>query len=121
MQMLAQFRGDMEIVVVISADDIEANKMRHDVGISYQEEVFRIRAMLARWQLSIAAVVITRYRETDLVHGFCERLRHQNIPFYRHYEIANYPQDIDMIISEEGYGKNDSIATLKPLIVVTGP
>ncbi len=121
LQMLAQLADEAEIVIAVNADDIEHNKIRADLGISYDNEVIRlIRAFRGRG-LYVGSVVLTRYTAQHSAHLFETRLKKMGISVYHHYSIPEYPANISLIVSEEGYGKNDYIETSRQLVVVTAP
>lgn len=120
-RMLEQLKSDLEIVIVINANDIRKNKIREDLGIRYDEDVLKIKSDAEGLGFLVNGVCITHYngqREADI---FRKRLKKLKIKSYIHYAIDNYPYDIPLINSEKGYGKNDYIPTTKALIVVTAP
>ena len=122
LNMLMQLKDQAEIVIVISATDIERNKVRGDLDITYDKDVLRLRQLFMERGLYVGSVVITQYvagmKSADL---FRERLKQAGIAVYTHYKIENYPQDVALVISEEGFGKNDYIETTRPLVVITAP
>ncbi|MBP3701665.1 MAG: DUF1846 family protein, partial [Lachnospiraceae bacterium] len=122
LNMLMQLKDQAEIVIVISATDIERNKVRGDLDITYDKDVLRLRRVFTERGMYVGSVVITQYvagmKAADL---FRERLKQAGIPVYTHYKIENYPQDVALVISEEGFGKNDYIETTRPLVVITAP
>ena len=121
LQMLMQLADCAEIVIVISAADIEKNKVRGDLGITYDVDVLRLREEFQRRGLYVGSVVITHYSGQHSAKQFRTRLEKQNIRVYLHYIIEGYPSNVPLIVSDEGYGKNDYIETTRPLIVVTAP
>ena len=121
LQMLLQLKDQAEIVVVISAEDIEKNKVRGDLGITYDIDLFRLIDAFRGRGLMVGSVVLTKYVSTAKVQAFERKLDQAGIPFYRHYVIEGYPANIGKIVSDEGYGKNDYIETTRPLVVVTAP
>lgn len=120
-QMLFGLREKVEIIITISANDIESSKMRADSGISYEDEVFRMIDSFKQMELFVGSVVVTRYNKEPSVEVFKRKLRAKGIPTFFHYNINGYPVDTDLVVSEEGFGKNDYIKTSRSLIVVTAP
>ena len=121
MQMLMQLSSQAEIVIVISADDIEKNKIRGDLGITYDVDVLRLMSVFRSHGLFVGSVVITKYSGQESAALFKARLEKLGLKVYRHYPIQGYPSNVSLIVSEEGYGKNDYIETSRPLVVVTAP
>ena len=120
-QMLLGLREKVEVIITISAEDIETSKMRADYGISYEEEVFRMIDAFHNLDLYVGSVVVTKYNKEPEVKRFERKLKSLGIPMFYHYQIDGYPTDTDKIVSEEGFGKNDFIETTRSLIVVTAP
>ena len=121
LQMLTQLQDSLEIIIVISAEDIERNKVRQDLGITYDEDVLRLReAFMARGFL-VSSVVITHYTGQRSADAYRQRLERKGIRVYYHYIIDGYPHNVDLIASEDGFGKNDFVETTRPLVVVTAP
>ncbi len=120
-KMLLQLKDDVEIVIAISADDIERSKRRGDLGITYDQELMRLIDAFREIGLYVGSVVITRYRPQISTDLFQKRLNDLGIKVYRHYPIPNYPYEVSLIVSKDGFGKNDYIETTKPLVVVTAP
>lgn len=120
-QMLAKLKEKVEIVIVINANDIEANKVRGDLGITYDQEVLRLIDAFRSIDLFVGSVVVTHYNQQAATDAFKKRLEKLGLKVYRHYPIEGYPANVPHIISEEGFGKNEYIETQKPLIVVTAP
>ena len=120
-RMLQQLKDDVEIVIAINAGDIEKNKMRGDLGITYDEDVLRLIDIFRDMGLYVGSVVLTRYSGQAAADAFLHRLENLGIRCYRHYPIAGYPSDVAHIVSDEGLGKNDYIETSHSLIVVTAP
>ena len=119
--MLTQLQDSLEIIIVISAEDIERNKVRQDLGITYDEDVLRLReAFMARGFL-VSSVVITHYTGQRSADAYRQRLERKGIRVYYHYIIDGYPHNVDLIASEDGFGKNDFVETTRPLVVVTAP
>lgn len=121
LQMLMQLQDQAEIVIVISAQDIEENKIRQDLGIPYDEDVIRLIREFQKKGLYVSSVVITRYSGQKQAARLKRRLAKMNIRTYHHYGIEGYPTDTKKIISEQGFGKNDFVETSRPLVVVTAP
>ena len=121
MKMLQQIKDDVEIVITINAADIETNKMRADLGITYDEDVLRLIDTFRELDLYVGSVVLTRYDGQASANAFLKQLSALGIKCYRHYPIAGYPSDIKHIVSDEGLGKNDYIETTRSLVVITAP
>ena len=121
LQMLLQLRDYAEVVLVISAIDIEKNKMRGDLGITYDEDVLRLRSEFEKIGLFVGGVVITHYNGQSSADAYRNRLERLNIKVYYHYTIDGYPHNVALIDSDEGFGKNDYVETQHPLVVVTAP
>ena len=121
LQMLLQLKDQAEIVIVISAADIEKNKIRGDLGITYDEDVLRLIDEFHSKGLYVGSIVITQYAGQPSADSFRSRLTFLGIRVYTHYVIAGYPGNIPLIVSDEGYGKNDYIETTRPLVVITAP
>ena len=120
-KMLLNLKDIAEILVVISANDIENNKYRSDLGITYDADVIRLIDIFKGKGLFVGSVVISMYRSTPAVNNFIKRLELLGINVYKHYAIDGYPSDVHKIVSEEGYGKNDYVPTTRRLVVVTAP
>ena len=120
-QMLLQMKDEAEIIVAISADDIERNKRRGDLGITYDEDCLRLIDAFRSIGLFVGSVVITHYRSQPTADQFQKRLELLGIPVYLHYIIPDYPSNVSLIVSDEGFGKNQYIETSRSLIVVTAP
>ena len=120
-RMLQQLKSDVEIVVVVSANDIEKNKVRGDLGISYVEDCLRLMDSFQALGLFVGSVVITQYAAQPAADAFIKRLDKLGVRYYRHYPIAGYPSDVAHIVSDEGFGKNDYIETSHSLVVITAP
>ena len=119
--MLMEMKDDAEIVIAISADDIERSKRRGDLGITYDEDTLRLIDAFRGIGLYIGSVVITHYRGQAVADQFKNRLEMLGIRVYKHYIIPDYPSNVPLIVSEEGFGKNDYIETERSLVVVTAP
>ena len=121
LQMLMQLKDESEIVIVISALDIEKNKVRGDLGITYDEDVLRLREEFENVGLYVSSVVITHYNGQASADSYRKRLERLGIKVYYHYTIEGYPNNVALIDSDEGFGKNDYVVTSRPLVVVTAP
>ncbi len=121
LQMFSELRDSMEILIVISAVDIERNKVRQDLGIAYNEDVLRLREEFQARGFYVSGVVITHYNGQLSSDLYRERLRRMEIPSYVHYTIDGYPHNVDLIDSDLGFGRNDFVPTTRPLVVVTAP
>jgi len=120
-KMLLQIKDQVEIVITINADDIEKSKRRGDLGITYDLEVLRLIDGFREIGLYVGSVVITHYRSQHAAGSFINRLRNLGIKVYKHYPIHDYPSNIPLIVSDDGFGKNEYIETSRPLVVVTAP
>ncbi len=121
LQMLLQLKDEAEIVLVINSSDIEKNKVRSDLGITYDVDVIRLYNIFTQIGLYVSSVVLTRYSSHPAVDAFQNRLEALGIKVYHHYNISGYPSNLKVIISDEGYGKNDYIETSRKLVVITAP
>lgn len=121
LQMLIELKDKAEIVIVINAGDIEKNKVRGDLGITYDLDTLRLIDIFRGVGLYVGSVVLTCYHNQPAATAFKTRLENLGIKVYRHYPIAGYPSDINLIVSDDGYGKNEYIETEKQLVVVTAP
>ncbi len=121
LQMLLQLADQAEIVIAINAADIEKNKIRYDLGITYDVDVLRLIQSFRDRGLYVGSVVITQYTGQSAADTFKSKLEHMGIRVYRHYRIDGYPNNVNHIVSPEGFGKNDYIETSRPLVIVTAP
>ena len=121
LRMLSQLADHAEIVIVISALDIEKNKVRNDLGITYDEDVLRLRSEFQKRGFLVSSVVVTHYNGQSCADAFRQRLERMGITTYFHYLIDGYPTNVDLIDSDEGFGKNDYVVTTRPLVIVTAP
>ena len=121
LRLLSQLSDHAEIVIVISAVDIEQNKVRGDLGITYDMDVLRLREEFQNRGFLVSSVVITHYNGQSSADAFRSRLDRLGIPTYVHYLIEGYPTNVDLIDSDEGFGKNDYVETTRPLVIVTAP
>ena len=121
LRMFSQLRDSLEIIIVISAEDIERNKVRQDLGITYDEDVLRLREEFTTRGFTVSSVVITHYAGQRSADAYRQRLEWQGIKVYYHYIIEGYPHNVELIASKDGFGRNDFIETTQPLVVVTAP
>ena len=120
-KLLEQFKDDLEVIFCINARDIENTKIRADYGISYELELFRLIEKLQELNISINSVVVTLYNDEININHLKDLLEERAIKLYIHRPTPGYPNDVDLIVSDEGYGKNPYIETTKKLVVVTAP
>ena len=120
-QLLKEFKDDLEIIFCINANDVEKNKIRADYGIGYDRELLRLIDNLEKLEIQINSVVVTMYTGQTQVTRLKETLENRKIKMYIHTPIEGYPNDVEKVVSDEGYGKNPYIETTKKLIVVTAP
>ncbi len=120
-RMLRTLQDQAEVLVVINADDIEKNKLRGDLGITYDADVLRLIDAFRATGLKSDAVVITRYAGQAHANAFRKRLKSLGVRVYLHFYIEGYPSDVAHIVSEKGFGKNDHVETDRPLVLVTAP
>jgi len=120
-KMLLKLKEDAEVIIVLSASSIEQNKIRGDLGISYDMDALRLIDAFNDIGVYVGGVVITQYTQQSAVDSFIKRLQNLGVKVYRHYHIDGYPTNVKKIVSDEGFGKNDYIETTKPLVVVTAP
>ena len=120
-KLLLQLKDQAEIVIVINASDIEKNKIRGDLGITYDLDVLRLIDAFRDIGLYVGSVVLTRYAGQAAADAFIKRLKRLGVRVFRHYSIEGYPSNIPLIVSEQGYGRNEFIQTSRPLVVVTAP
>ncbi|MBQ9421607.1 MAG: DUF1846 domain-containing protein [Lachnospiraceae bacterium] len=121
LKMLLQLKDEAEVVIAICAEDIERNKKRGDLEIGYDEDVLRLIKSYRDTGLTVSSVVITRYTPTMAVEQIMQRIKRKKIKVYKHYTIEGYPNNIPLIMSKDGYGKNEYIETSRPLVIVTAP
>ena len=121
MRLLQQLKDQADIIVCIYAGDIERKKVRADFGITYDVDALKLIDDLRGWELDIAAVVITRYEGQPSAAQFKAKLQRRDIRVYTHGPTRGYPTDVELIVSDAGYGVNPYIETAKPLVVVTAP
>ena len=121
LRMLLQLKDQVEMVIAINADDIEKNKIRGDLGITYDRDVIRLIGVFRDFGLYVSSVVLTRFHGQTLATAFQSRLEGMGIRVYHHYSIEGYPANTAFVVSEEGFGKNEYIETSRSLVVVTAP
>ena len=120
-RMLMQMKDSVEAIVAVNADDIVKNKVRGDLGITYDMEALRLIDSFRERGMFVESVVLTQYSSQPAAIVFERRLKTLGVKVYKHYPIAGYPLDVENIVSDKGYGKNEFIKTSKPLVVVTAP
>lgn len=121
LKMLSNLADKAEIVIVISAEDIEKNKVRSDLGITYDVDVLRLRDAFMNRGFLVGSVVVTHYNGQSSADAFRAKLERLGIRTYVHYLIEGYPTNVNLIASDEGFGKNDYVETSRPLVIVTAP
>ena len=121
MRMLLQLKDQAELVIAISADDIEKNKRRGDLGITYDVDVMRLIDSFREYGLYVGSVVLTKFHGQKAAEAFRNKLEALGVKVYRHYPIEDYPSNLPLIVSEEGFGKNEYIETTRPIVVITAP
>lgn len=121
LQMLLQLADQAEMIISINAADIERNKIRHDLGITYDQDVIRLIGVYKEKGPYVSSVVITRYAGQSSADVFQKKLEAIGIKVYHHYSIDGYPNNVEKIVSDEGYGKNEYVETTRPLVIVTAP
>lgn len=120
-RMLKELKDQTEIVIAIKAGDIEKNKVRGDLGITYDEDVLRLIDAFTSNGLMVGSVVLTQFKDQPSAIAYEKKLKSLGLQVYRHYMIPGYPSNMQLILSDDGYGKNDYIKTTRPLVVVTAP
>ena len=120
-KVLLTLKKKVEMVLVINANDIQGSKIRSDLGITYEDDILRLIDKFEKFELPINSVVITHYENQPIVDSYITKLSYLGIKTYKHYRIIGYPHNIDKILSEDGFGKNDYVETNKPIVVVTAP
>ncbi|MBR2275078.1 MAG: DUF1846 domain-containing protein, partial [Lachnospiraceae bacterium] len=121
LRMLMQLSDQVEILIVINAADIEKNKVRGDLGITYDEDVKRLMYEFEKRGFYVGSVVLTHYNGQGAADVFTQRMKKKGVKVYRHYLIEGYPSNIPLIVSDDGFGRNDYVKTKRPLVVVTAP
>ncbi len=120
-KMLSQLKDQAEILIVINSSDIEKNKQRSDLGITYDVDVLRLIDIFLERDFYVGSVVLTKFKYQPSAIAFQKRLEMRGIKVYRHYPIEGYPSEVEKIVSDDGYGKNEYVVTSRPLVVVTAP
>ena len=120
-QMLLKMKDKEEILIAVNANDIETSKVRGDLGITYDLDVLRLIDAFRGIGLYVGSVVLTRWAGQPAAVAFEQRLNAQGVKTYRHYPIEGYPTDIEHIVSDDGFGRNDYVETTRPLVLVTAP
>ena len=121
MRLLQTIKDRADILLCIYAGDIERRKIRGDFGIAYDVDALKLIDDLRDWEIEVSAVVITRFHDQPAARAFKNKLERRNIRVYVHPATRGYPTDVDLIVSDEGYGANERIETQHPLVIVTGP
>ncbi len=121
LQMLLTLKEEAELLIVINAADIANNKVRHDLGISYDQDVLRLIDAFRMVDLYVGSVVITQYAGQPEADTFIKLLKKLGVKVYKHYNIKGYPSDVEYIVSDQGFGKNDYVETTRKLVIVTAP
>lgn len=119
--LLSYFKDKAEVLLVVNCNDISSNKMRGDNGVTYEDEVMRLMDKFNSYGLEVNSIVLSFFHNNEKVKSFCKKLTNLKIKYYKHYEIAGYPQDIKTVVSEKGLGKNEYIKTTKSLVFITAP
>ena len=118
---LLNFKDESEVIIVVNANDIDSNKIRNDFGISYEQEVERLINVYSDINMNVSGVVISFYHNSKTIIKFINKLNKFGIKTYKHYQIEGYPNNLDVALSKNGFGKNEYIKTSKPLVIVTAP
>lgn len=121
LRLLQRLKDKIDVVICIYSGDIERKKIRADFGISYDADTMLIIDNLRSWDIPVKAVVVTRYDDHPSVNAFINKLERRGIRVYKHRAIKGYPADVDLIVSDNGYGANEYIESDKPIVIVTGP
>ena len=121
MRLLQKLKDKIDVILCIHAGDIERKKIRADFGITYDADSMKTIDDFREWGIEISAVVITRYMAQPSARAFKNKLERRGVRVHTHNFTRGYPTDIDLIVSDEGYGANEYIVTTKPIVIVTGP
>ena len=121
LKVLTTLKKQIEVIISISAEDIQTGKMRNDNGLAYEDEVLNLVDKFENYGLVVGGIVITMYNQQPLAKIFYQKLKNLSLNVYLHYPISGYPHHTDFILSEEGFGKNEYIETTHPIVIVTGP
>jgi uncharacterized protein (UPF0371 family) len=120
-RLLQELKDQAEVLICIFAGDIERKKLRADFGITYETDILKIIDDLKKWEVRVRGVIITRFEQQPAAVIFKNKLERRGIDVFTHYYTKGYPTDVNLIVSEEGYGANDYVPTDSPLVIVTGP
>ncbi len=120
-QVMRYLKKQIEVLIAISAEDIQKGKVRNDIDLTYEDDVLHLIDKFEQNNLSVGGVVITKYQNQPLANIFYNKLRNLNINVYRHYPIEGYPVNTDLVLSDNGFGKNEYAKTSHPIVIVTGP
>ena len=120
-RMLEKLKDKAEVIIAINANDIEKNKVRGDLGITYDQDVLRLIDAFRGYGLFVSSVVLTRWQDQPSAIAYQKKLETLGLKVYRHYPIAGYPNNIPLVVSDDGYGKNEFVETSRELVVVTAP
>ena len=121
LQLLQRLKDKIDVVICIYSGDIERKKIRADFGIAYDADTLLIIDNLREWGVNVKAVVVTRYDDHPAVNHFINKLERRGVRVYKHRSIKGSPAEVDLIVSDSGYGANEYIESDKPIVVVTGP
>ncbi|HBF86957.1 MAG TPA: hypothetical protein DDW54_04680, partial [Clostridiales bacterium] len=121
-KMLCKLKDRSEVVIVINSNDIAKNKVRADLGITYDQDVLRLIDVFRSYDLYVSSIVLSQFsEENEAATAFEEKLKELNVRVYHHYPIKGYPNNVPLIVSEDGYGKNEYIETTRDLVIITAP
>ena len=120
-RMLEKLKDKTEVIFAINASDIEKNKIRGDLGITYDMDLLRQIDAFRSYGLYVSSVVLTQFAGQSNAESYQQKLEKLGLKVYRHYPIAGYPSNVNLIVSDEGYGKNEYVETTRPIVVVTAP
>ncbi|MBQ7373390.1 MAG: DUF1846 domain-containing protein [Clostridia bacterium] len=121
-KMLCKLKDRAEIVIVVNSNDIIKNKVRADLGITYDQDAIRLIDIFRSYDLFVSSIVLTQFTESnDAAKSFAEKVKKLGVKVYRHYNIKGYPHNVPLIVSEEGLGKNEYIETSRDLVIITAP
>ena len=120
-KVLLSLKSKVEVMITVNADDIQKAKSRNDLGITYENETLRLYDQFEQIGLKVGSIVITQYNNQPSVDTFIKRLENLGIKTYVHNTIPGYPHNVDYILSDEGFGKNEYIITEKPIVIMTAP
>ena len=120
-RMLEKLKDDAEVIIAINSGDIEKNKVRGDLGITYDMDLLRLIDAFSGYGIYVSSVILTQFEGQSRALAYQKKLEKLGLKVYKHYHIEGYPSNIPLIVSDEGYGKNDYVETTRPLVVVTAP